>query len=99
MNSFFNAARQIDDIYLAGLPISADKTLEILCKSGNRGVYPETVLDDYGKIVNNPMSVGLERSGTTCAFLDMSLTFTTDTLRSTIFQKRDNMAVSLNNSE
>ena len=73
MNSFFNAARQIDDIWLAGLPITSDKALAILCKSGDQGVYPETVCDqlgcvydEYGKIVHNPMSVGLERSGTTC---------------------------------
>ena len=36
----------LDDICLAGLPLSADHVTKILCKSGDQGVYPETIRDD-----------------------------------------------------
>jgi hypothetical protein len=51
INCFFNGARQLDDICLAGLPLSADHVTRILCKSGNDGVYPETVRDECGAII------------------------------------------------
>jgi hypothetical protein len=93
INCFFNGARQLDDICLAGLPLSAEHATRILCKSGNDGVYPETIRDECGAVIQNPMSVKLERSGNKCAFLDMDLSLTPRHMHSTVYQKRDHMAV------
>ena len=57
MYSFLNGARQIDDICLTGLPLNTDQVLTILFHSSDQGVYPETVHDEYGSLVHNPMSV------------------------------------------
>ena len=86
-------ARQIDDICLGGLPLSAEHVTKILCKSGDDGVYPETVKDQFGALIQNPMSIKLERSGSKCAFLDIDLNLTPQRTHTTVYQKRDHMDV------